>query len=110
MNTQNLKSYIGLREEECETMADLRLEIDTLDRAIVDMIRIRQSFMDQAARIKKDRNTVRDEERVRDVVMKVAAYAKEAGADPDLVCDMYRKMIEWSINYEMDKFDQINKG
>lgn len=110
MNIQDLKEKVGLRSENCETMPELRIEIDLLDRKIVELIRIRQGFMDQAARIKKDRNKVRDEDRVRDVVNKVGNYAKEAGADPDLICDIYRKMIEWSINYEMQKFDQLNDG
>ncbi len=110
MDIGNLKQSIGLRSDNCKTMAELRVEIDMLDQKIVDMIRVRQSFMDQAANIKKDRHKVRDEDRVRDVVNKVGKYAKERGADPDLVCDIYRKMIEWSINYEMEKFDQLNKN
>ena len=109
MNKQNLKSFIGLRSESCNSMAELRTEIDLLDRAIVDLISLRQTFMDQAAQIKKDRNRVRDEDRIRDVVIKVGNYAKDAGTDPDLVCDLYRKMIEWSINYEMKQFDKLNQ-
>lgn len=108
MNIQDIKENIGLRTDNCNSMSELRLEIDLLDRKIVELITIRQSFMDQAARIKDARHKVRDEDRIRDVVQKVGAYAKESGADPDLVCDIYRKMIEWSINYEMKKFDQLN--
>lgn len=110
MDIRELKESIGLRRDDCKTMAELRVEIDLLDQKIVDMIRVRQSFMDQAAHIKKDRHKVRDEDRIRDVVNKVGKNAKENGADPDLVCDIYRKMIEWSINYEMKKFDQLNKS
>ncbi len=92
--------------KECNSMRELRDEIDSLDRKLVELLSIRQSFMEQAAHIKQDRNVVRDEERVEDVVSKVLAHAEKSGAHPELVEKLYRDMIEWCINYEMDKFDQ----
>jgi len=48
----------------CQTMADVRYEIDRLDRVLVALIAERQSFMDAAARIKGHRGLVRDEARM----------------------------------------------
>ena len=107
MQLSELKKIFGLRLDECQTMDELRVEIDTLDQKIVDMLTIRRGYMDQAARIKQDRNKVRDNERVEEVVRKVSSYAMEKGTDPELVAKIYRMMIEWSINYEMDKFDKL---
>ncbi|WP_339864335.1 chorismate mutase [Paremcibacter congregatus] len=89
----------------CTTMAELRDEIDQLDRVIVELLSVRQGCMEQAAEIKQDRNLVRDEERVEDVVAKVLAHADKVGAHPELVEMLYRDMIEWCINYEMTVFD-----
>ncbi|NOZ67050.1 MAG: chorismate mutase [Alphaproteobacteria bacterium] len=91
-----------------DNMDDLRIEIDQLDRVIVDLLSIRQGFMEQAARIKQDRNLVRDERRIEDVVAKVADHAEKVGAHPELVENLYRQMIEWCINYEMDVFDSLD--
>ncbi|MCF6196143.1 MAG: chorismate mutase [Emcibacter sp.] len=93
---------------EYDNMDDLRMEIDQLDRVIVDLLSIRQGFMEQAARIKQDRNLVRDERRIEDVVAKVADHAKKVGAHPELVENLYRQMIEWCITYEMDVFDSLD--
>jgi len=93
---------------QCDNMDDLRSEIDQLDRAIVDLLSIRQGFMEQAARIKQDRNLVRDEERVEDVVTKVADHAQKVGAHPELVENLYRQMIEWCITYELAVFDSLD--
>jgi len=109
MRYPDIKNLLGLKSGECQTMEELRVEIDQLDQRIVDLIVLRQGYMDQAARIKRDRNKVRDNDRVEDVVSKVSSYAKEHGADPALVSELYRSMIEWSINYEMKKFDQLKQ-
>jgi len=107
MNIDELIKLIDLKTEKCASMPELRAEIDQLDRTIVNMLKIRQGYMEQAAEIKQSRETVRDNERVEDVVKKVTDHAKDVGASPELVDELYRTMIEWSINYEFGKFDEI---
>ncbi len=93
----------------CSSMNDLRNEIDQLDRVIVELLSIRQGFMEQAAHIKQDRDLIRDESRIEDVVAKVIAHAEKVGTHPELVEKLFRQMIEWCINYEMDVFDAVDK-
>jgi len=90
---------------QCSTMADLREEIDQLDRKLVELLSIRQGYMEQAAHIKQDKNLVRDEARIEDVVSKVISHARKVGAHPALVEKLFRDMIEWCITYEMGVFD-----
>ena len=59
--------------QSAQTMADVRSEIDRLDRALVALLAERQSFMDAAARIKGHRAAVHDRARIEDVVTKVKA-------------------------------------
>ena len=90
----------------CSNMPDLREEIDMLDRHIVELLSIRQGYMEQAASIKQSRDLVRDEKRVEDVMTKVLAHAKSAGTHSELVEMTYRNMIEWCINFEFSEFDE----
>jgi len=109
MKLKNLFEILGLKRHKCESMAELRIEIDTLDEAIVEILALRKSYMDQAASIKKNRNLIRDEERIKDVIEKVTRHAKRTDVDPELLATIYKIMIEWSINYEFGQFDKINK-
>ena len=109
MKLKNLFEILGLKRHKCESMAELRIEIDTLDEAIVEILALRKSYMDQAASIKKNRNLIRDEERIKDVIEKVTRHAKRTDVDPELLATVYKTMIEWSINYEFGQFDKINK-
>ncbi|MEX1147401.1 MAG: chorismate mutase [Sphingomonadales bacterium] len=91
----------------CHDMDDVRREIDRLDRDIVALLAERQSYIEQAARIKDSRETVRDEDRVADVITKVLRTAATEGANPDMVEKVYRVMVEWCINYEFTVFDAL---
>lgn len=93
----------------CETMTDVRREIDRIDRAIVTLIAEREDYIRQAGHIKKAREAVRDEARIQDVLDKVTARARATGANPDLVTTVYRTMMEWCIAYEFTVFDAKDK-
>jgi hypothetical protein len=52
------------------------------------------------AELKASPDDADDPARVEDVLAKVAAEAKAAGLDPDLIRSMWRKLIEWNIAWE----------
>lgn len=92
---------------ECQTMTDVRYEVDRLDRALVKLIAERQSYMDAAARIKGDRDTVRDPARIEDVVSKVLAEAKRQGLSASIAEPVWRTMIEQCIQHEFRIWDAL---
>ena len=90
-----------------ETMADVRYEIDRLDRALVTLLVERQSFMDAAARIKGNRAIVHDRARIEDVVTKVLAEARRQGLSPAIAEPVWRTLIDRCIAYEFEAFDAL---
>lgn len=92
---------------QCQTMAQVRYEIDRLDRLLVTLIKERQDYMDAAARIKDDRNHVRDEARIEDVIAKVVASARTAGLSAAIAEPVWRTMIEHCIAYELSRWDEL---
>lgn len=92
--------------EDCETMAEVRAGVDEVDRAIAALLGVRFGYMRAAARIKPDRSMVRDEARKRQVVDQMVAHAA-AGDWPKAVAeDLWERLVEASIAYEMDVFDR----
>ena len=63
----------------CNTMQEVREEIDRIDRDLVKLLAERQGYIEQAGVIKGERSAVRDEARIEDVVQKVLAQADKAG-------------------------------
>jgi isochorismate pyruvate lyase len=87
-------------------MDELRVAIDALDQQLVALLARRQAYIERAAILKQDRDTVRDQARVEDVVAKVLAQAKAAGLSADIAEPVWRTLIEQSIRHELEAFDK----
>lgn len=87
-------------------MTDVRAGVDALDRQLVALLAIRQRYMDAAARIKPERNLVRDEARIARVLANVQAEAAQAGLSWAIAEPVWRTLIERCIAHELDAFDR----
>ena len=92
---------------ECATMAQVRTGVDDVDRRIVALLQRRFGYMDAAARIKPDREAVRDEWRKADVLAKVDAAAAAQNVDRQLMARIYEDLIETSIAHELTEFERL---
>jgi isochorismate pyruvate lyase len=96
--------------KDCTTMEDVRAGVDDIDRRVVALIARRFAFMDAAARIKRDRQAVRDERRKAEVIAKVKTAAVEHGLDTELMGRLYEELVESSIAYEFEEFDRLRSA
>jgi isochorismate pyruvate lyase len=92
---------------DCTKMAEVRYEIDRLDRILVRLLAERQTYIEAAGRIKGDRGTVRDEARIEDVVSKVLASARREGLSPEIAEPVWRVLIDRCIAHEFEVFDRL---
>jgi isochorismate pyruvate lyase len=87
-------------------MAEVRQGVDSLDRALVALIVQRQRYMEAAARIKPNREAVRDEARIEQVVAHVKAEATRAGLSHAIAEPVWRLLIERCIAHEFEAWDR----
>lgn len=92
--------------EACTTMAEVRAGVDAVDRALVDLLARRFAYMDAAARIKPERGQVRDEARKAQVIASASARAREAGIPEAPIAELWDRLVEASIAYELEAFDR----
>ena len=95
------------RPEQCETMTEVRVGVDQVDRELVALLVRRFGYMDAAARIKTDRDTVRDEARKAEVLGNVAREAEAVGLEPERLRAVWNELVEQSIAYEAIQWDRI---
>jgi isochorismate pyruvate lyase len=91
---------------ECQSMADIRFCVDALDEQIVTLLGKRMRFMEAAARIKSDRDQVRDESRKAAVIARAQATAARVNFPPSLAAEIYERLVEASIAHELECFDE----
>jgi len=89
----------------CTTMAEVRHGVDRLDEDILALIGERFRYMDAAARIKPDREAVRDEGRKAQVLANVERLARQHDVPEEAAAELYERLVEASIAYEFRRFD-----
>jgi isochorismate pyruvate lyase len=92
------------RIKRCDTLADVRREIDRLDQCIVALLAERSGYVGEAARIKERASQIVDRARILDVVAKARGRAEALGADPDTIARIYLGMISAFIAFERRTF------
>ena len=105
--TTNLSKPEILAPTFCQTMADVRAGVDDVDRALVALLARRFGYMDAAARIKDNRDAVRDEARKFQVIENVRAEAKAIGLPENVLAQLWDGLVEGSIAYELGRWDEI---
>ena len=93
--------------EECETMAEVRVGVDSLDRELMRLIAVRFGYMRAAARIKPERGHVRDEARKAEVIANVREDARRDGLPDQAIAEIWDRLVEASIAYEMVEWERL---
>lgn len=96
--------------EDCRTMTDVRAGVDALDALLVPLLAKRLRYMAAAAHIKPFRSDVRDETRKQAVIARARNLADACGAPEAVVARIYDALVEASIAYEFDIFDDRDNG
>jgi isochorismate pyruvate lyase len=85
---------------DCTTKAHIREEIDRLDSELVTLFAERFGYVQRMAQLKSSPEEALVPERVDEVIDRVGAQAAEAGLDEQLARELWRRLIEWNIDYE----------
>ena len=88
---------------DCNSMDELRHQIDKLDVKIIELLANRSEFIDRATELKKSNGMpARIPERIESVVSNDRNAAEELDLDADLVKKIWRILIDWSIQREAE--------
>ncbi len=96
--------------EDCRSMDDVRAGVDALDRDLIRLLAMRFGYMRAAARIKQARAEVRDEERKARVIANAIAEARATGVPTDVVERLWDSLVEGSIAYELQQWDNAQRN
>lgn len=96
--------------KDCETMVEVRAGVDDVDERLMGLLARRFGYMEAAARIKTDRETVRDEGRKAQVIANAKERARASGVPEPLAAALWEMLVESSISYEQVLFDNKAKA
>lgn len=87
--------------QNCNSLGEVRSEIDRLDRSLIATISQRQEYVYVAAGFKRTEEQVHARERQRSMLAARRQWAEAEGVDPDLIESLFRKLVDHFIRAEM---------
>ena len=95
--------------KKCTTLEEARNEIESVDKEIVELIAKRNEYIKQIAHFKTSVEEVKAEERIADVISHVRAQAISLDLSPNLVNDLYVRMIDEMVESEISEFKNAQR-
>jgi len=90
--------------KKCHSLEEARAQIDELDERIVELIAARNAYIKQLAHFKNSVDEIKAEDRIDDVINRVRAKAIELDLSPNLINDLYLRMIDAMVDSEVAEF------
>jgi len=91
--------------EKCTTLDEARKKIDEVDEEIVKLIAKRNNYIKQIAHFKTSVEEVKAEDRINDVISRVRQQAIDLDLSPNLINDLYVRMIDAMVESEIAEFN-----
>lgn len=95
--------------KKCNSLQEVRDEIDILDEKLVDLISERSHLIRQAAAFKNTINEVKAEDRIDDIMQRVRNKAISLGINPNMISDLFKIMIDEMVETEIAEFRNSGK-
>jgi isochorismate pyruvate lyase len=89
---------------ECNSLEEVREEIDKIDDQIVELIAKRNRYIHQAAKFKNSIDDIKADERIEQVKQRVRAKAIELDVSPNMISELFTKMIDEMVESEIAQF------
>lgn len=93
-----------MQMKKCDSLEELRREVDLVDDRIVELIALRNQYIHQAAAFKQTISEIKADERVDEVINRVRHKAVTLGVSPNLLTTLYRIMIDEMVEAEIAEF------
>ncbi len=87
--------------EECDTIADIRNEIDKLDHQIIESIGKRLTYVKEIVRFKSNEEDVIARKRYEEVLLKRREWAENQDLNPEIIEGIYKTLIQYFIDEQM---------
>jgi isochorismate pyruvate lyase len=101
VNCFSLTYYLMKIPHKCNSLEEVRQEIDEIDQAIIGLIGKRFSFIKEIVKYKSSIDEVYAKNRYNTVISKRREIAANFDLDPDVIERIYRIMMDYSIKEQL---------
>jgi len=89
--------------KKCNSLEEVRTEIDVLDTKLVDLIAERSHLIRQAAAFKNSIEEVKAADRIEFILQRARHHAIERGVSPNMISELFTIMIDEMVETEISE-------
>jgi isochorismate pyruvate lyase len=86
---------------DCGSIEEVRIEIDRIDKQIIDLISERYSYINEIVKYKSNAVDVKAQKRYDEVFEIRRKWAQEKGLSPDAIEQVYKTIVHYFIDEQM---------
>jgi isochorismate pyruvate lyase len=90
--------------KKCNSLEEVRSEIDKIDQQLVELIAKRNDYIKQAAGFKESVEEVKAQDRIDFIMQSVRKKAIELNVNPNMIEDLFKRMIDEMVETEISEF------
>ncbi len=90
--------------KQCNSLEEVRTEIDLLDTELVELISKRSHLIRQAASFKNSVEEVKAQDRIEFILQRVRHHAIELSVSPNMISELFTIMIDEMVETEISEF------
>jgi len=95
--------------KQCQNIEEIRDIIDQIDYQILELFGKRFEYVKAIVKFKSDQEEIVARDRQLEVLQKRKEWAKEFGLDPKLFEEIYKILINWNVQKELELFRSKEK-
>ena len=95
--------------KQCTTLEEARVAIDAVDTELVSLIAKRNEYIKQIAHFKTSIEEVKAEDRIAEVINNVREQAISLDLSPNLINDLYVRMIDEMVESEISELKNAQR-
>jgi isochorismate pyruvate lyase len=95
--------------KKCNTLQEVREEIDKIDEQLVELISKRTHLVSQAVKFKNSVEEVKADDRINAIMQRVRKLAIEKNINPNIISELFTVMINDMVETEIAEFRNAGK-
>ena len=96
-------NYVAMKNKK---LSKIRKKLDTLDDALLRIIKKRTSLVKQVLKLKTSKNQIIDKKRIKIIISKIKKKSLRNNIDPKITNKIWKNMIYAYIDFERRNFNK----
>lgn len=91
----------------CQSIEEVRNEIDSIDRDVMELLAKRQEYVHEIVRFKTNHDSIVAQDRQNQLYEQRKKWAEELDLSPEMIDELFKTMVRHNIQRELELHEKL---